>query len=209
MLYSTCLLLFPFAAMGAADADVVKRLQDLKSKDGLAPNAKMESMLAVLQQASLCYKACMKPTDFIIHPHNRGGSMVNAHDVHEKGLKILQLGVRPSLLIDSVAIEVSTDNSVRDKQFGANRDLVEKSNGMLAPILGSERQLVCMLETVVFCFKWKTKYLFLSCTCMQVHDDFFLTHNSLFQGLHAPGQRIRWGFLEDSNGRSRASEAMQ
>ena len=209
MLYSTCLLLFPFAAMGTADADVVKRLQDLKSMDGLAPNAKMESMLAVLQQASPCYKACMKPTDFIIHPHSRGGSMVNAHDVHEKGLKILQLGVRPSLLIDSVAIEVSTDNSVRDKQFGANRDLVEKSNGMLAPVLGSERQLVCMLETVVLCFKWKTKYLFVSCTCMQVHDDFFLTHNSLFQGLHAPGQRIRWGSLEDSNGRSRASEAMQ
>ena len=43
---------------------------------------------------------------------------------------------------------------------------------------------------------------------MQVHDDFFLTHNNLFQGLRAPGQRIRWVFLEDSNGRSRASEAM-
>ena len=181
-------LLLHFAAMAADEVALGKKLLELKEKPGLTPNGRMEAIVECLQSAGLCYKATLVPTDFVIHPYNRGGSMVNCHDVHQKGQQIVDMGVRPLCLVDSMAIEVSSDTDTRESQLNANRDLVAKSNGMLAAVLGTER-LFGLINYFVLqlhaCFEPFPE------TC-QVHDYFFFSHNSFFQSLHASVQESRW-----------------
>eukprot|EP00438_Fugacium_kawagutii_P025110 Skav213459 [mRNA] locus=scaffold837:813360:815441:- [translate_table: standard] len=78
----------------------------------------------------------------MIHPSNRSNFMLNAFDVHTKGSKLEECGVKPSLLPpNSIAFEVSADASERAKQFKANEQLVSQAMGLLAPILKTERLL--------------------------------------------------------------------
>ena len=78
--------------------------------------------------------------------------MVNAFDVHRKGSTMLKIGVQLSKLNEAVAFGISFDPCKRLKQIDLNKGLVESSQGMLAPVTGSERFLtVGSSHTVAFC----------------------------------------------------------
>lgn len=68
--------------------------------------------------------------------------MLNPFDVHTKGIKLEECGIKPSLLPpNSIAFEVSADVAERARQFQANEQLVSQAMGLLAPILKTERLL--------------------------------------------------------------------
>ena len=78
--------------------------------------------------------------------------MANAFDVHRKGSTMLKIGVQLSKLNEAVAFGISFDPCKRLKQLDLNKGLVESSQGMLAPVTGSERFLtVGSSHTVAFC----------------------------------------------------------
>lgn len=78
--------------------------------------------------------------------------MLNQHDVHHKGARILALGASIANIGESVAIEVSQDVAVRKKQLEANAQLVANSGGALAPCSSQERFLSCSSSHLVaFC----------------------------------------------------------
>ncbi|CAE7031083.1 unnamed protein product [Symbiodinium sp. CCMP2592] len=105
------------------------------------PNRKLDRLVNFLKESQLAYTTTLRPAELLAHPHNRGGSMLNPLDVHSKGQKLLDLGFRPSLLTDSIAIELSPLEDKRNEQIRANTDLSERSNGLLSPVLGSERAM--------------------------------------------------------------------
>ncbi|CAE7621309.1 unnamed protein product [Symbiodinium sp. CCMP2592] len=105
------------------------------------PNRKLDRLVNFLKESQLAYTTTLRPAELLVHPHNRGGRMLNPLDVHSKGQKLLDLGFRPSLLTDSIAIELSPLEDKRNEQIRANTDLSERSNGLLSPVLGSERAM--------------------------------------------------------------------
>eukprot|EP00435_Cladocopium_sp_Y103_P053726 s2435_g17.t1 len=101
----------------------------------------------------LGYKAVVLPQETLTHPSNRGGSLLNVTDVWQKGMRMVGIGIQPSLLQDcGVAFELSTAKAIRDQQVKANELLVAASNRSLASLSGQERFLtVATSHTAAFC----------------------------------------------------------
>ena len=127
--------------MMVPDAGLAKEMLAIMENQNLQPMRKLDQLISYLKDKQLAHRATLLPTDLLIHPHNRGGAMVNSLDVHEKGSKLLALGFRKSLLQDSFCIELSPDQQVRQQQIAANQLLAQKSGGLLASVLGNERPL--------------------------------------------------------------------
>lgn len=105
-------------------------------------NERLEKILSILSSAGLAYKALARPNEVMVHPSNRSNFMLNPFDVHTKGIKLEECGIKPSLLPpNSIAFEVSADVAERARQFQANEQLVSQAMGLLAPILKTERLL--------------------------------------------------------------------
>lgn len=102
---------------------------------------KMDQVTTILEKAGLAWKDCLKVSDLLTHPQNRGGQMLGVEDVHLKGFRLLSVGLKKELLQGSVAFEVSQDPVKRQEQFQANKSLVKQSMGLLAPVSSKERFL--------------------------------------------------------------------
>ena len=125
--------------MSVPDVAMAKEMLAIMENQNLQPLRKLDQLIGYLKKNQLAHVATLLPTDLLIHPHNRGGAMVNSLDVHEKGSKLLALGFRKSLLQDSFCIELSPDQRTREQQVAANQQLAQKSGGLLSSVLGTER----------------------------------------------------------------------
>ena len=94
------------AVLCAMEPQVQKEMQELlQSQQGV--NVKLTKILELLTTNGLAYQSCLKVTDLLCHPDNRGGSMVQAHDCWKKGSLILASGLKKSLLLaSSMCIEM-------------------------------------------------------------------------------------------------------
>ena len=113
----------------------------------------MEKLFECLKKSGFGYKTLVLPKETLTHPSNRGGSLLNVTDVWQKGMRMVGIGIQPSLLQDcGVAFELSTTEAVRDQQVNVNELLVAASNGALASLSGQERFLtVATSHTAAFC----------------------------------------------------------
>ena len=115
---------------------------------------KINRVFSTLKANALAYTQVLRPSQTLIHPQNRSGSMVNSLDVWQKGLKMLKIGIQPGLLNEgnAVAFELSVNASKRQEQVSANEKLVQESSGSLATVTGQERFLtVASSHTAAFC----------------------------------------------------------
>ena len=109
---------------------------------GLRVNLRMQKVLGILDECGLLYSHVLPPALFLVHPSNRGGTMLNGHNVHRKGLEIMDSGVKPELLpANSLAIEIPLEATLKEVQFTANKKMVETAQGLLATVRGDERYL--------------------------------------------------------------------
>ena len=132
--------------------DVQQQNNAIKANPQLELNIKTDKILKLLVDNKIAYHVVEKPESFLVHPSNRGGLMVNCHDVHDKGHTMLKVGAQLSKLTDSVAFELSRNAQKRQQQLQKNKDLVAASNEMLASLNGSERYLtVGSSHTMSFC----------------------------------------------------------
>ena len=89
---------------------------------------------------------------FLVHAKSRGGLMLSAHNAHRNAEKIYSVGGDKKQLNNAVAIELSPSGANREINLAKNRDLVKRSNGLLAQINGCERFLtVGCGHTAAFC----------------------------------------------------------
>ena len=79
------------------------------------------------------------PSQLLCHPDNRGGAMVPFHDVWQKGLQMVQVGLQKTLLQHAICIELAKAEDKKAMQIQQNKKLVEASMGHLAPVTGKER----------------------------------------------------------------------
>lgn len=125
------------------NAEICKEVSDLLSPScTLGINIRMQRVLAVLEECGLLYSHVLPPSLFLVHPCNRGGTMLNGHNVHRKGMEIMESGVKPELLpANSLAIEIALDVTTKETQFTANKKMVAGAQGLLASVRGDERYL--------------------------------------------------------------------
>ncbi|CAK9055929.1 unnamed protein product, partial [Durusdinium trenchii] len=102
-------------------------------------NQKASRAMSVLKSAGLAYNAKLKPREILVHVANRGGQMVNPHDVVSKGQQISAVGWDLNKVRQSVAIEMPHDVGKRRSVIAANEKLSDQRSGMLARPFGEER----------------------------------------------------------------------
>ena len=91
-----------------------------------------------LQRGPASYQK-LQPQVFLVHPSNRGGAMLNGHDVVAKGLRVMAQGLRKDLLETSaVAFATGPDVGTRKKQLAANAKLANQFHSSVASPQGNE-----------------------------------------------------------------------
>ncbi len=110
--------------------------------DGKLPvHQKVTHVLQILQDHGLSQKQMVAPTAMLVHPQNRGGTMISHHDSWKKGLAMLSVGLQKDLLHGSICVQLSTDPQKRQSQIQKNQHLVQEADNSLAPVSGHESNL--------------------------------------------------------------------
>ena len=123
------------------DAKSISAMEAIRDDPVLAVNLKAGKMLNMLDSLGYIRIQNLKPSQLLVHPENRSGAMVNPFNVHQKGWQALKVGWSAKKLEESYALEVSHNWSVKHKQLQAMQTLVEASQGMLAPVAGTEQYM--------------------------------------------------------------------
>ena len=124
-------------ATAAVPEKVVDQVQDVLTSTKPV-NQRLDKVLAILQKHGLAHSQILKPKEVLCHPDNRGGAMVAFHDAWAKGHHMLSVGVQSHLLHGAVCFQLSTQESIRSYQLKKNQDLIQESEGHLAPMTGEE-----------------------------------------------------------------------
>ncbi|CAK8991130.1 unnamed protein product, partial [Durusdinium trenchii] len=124
---------------------------DSKVKDAMAKvledpvdgvNVKLDKVLELLKENFLAVEMQLRPAELLVHPGNRGGSMVSPHDVHRKGQNVVNTGLKRSLLAaSSLCVELPRLPHVRKEQIEKNQTLCNQAEGLLGGVLGQEGYL--------------------------------------------------------------------
>ena len=123
--------------MSSVPQELVDAVAALVSNEDLPVLKRVEKLFECLKKNGFGYKTLVLPKETLTHPSNRGGSLLNVTDVWQKGMRMLGIGIQPSLLQDcGVAFELSTTKATRDQQVKAHELLVAASNGALASLSG-------------------------------------------------------------------------
>ena len=121
------------------DPEFEKQLTELL--DRVMPvNQKWLACCKLLKDFKISYKLEKGlPKDFLVHLANRGGLGLNWHNAHKNGAVIFSVGADKSQLQAAFAFELGPSGTKRDQHMQFNLKLVEKSNGLLAPVNFGER----------------------------------------------------------------------
>jgi len=146
------LALMALPSSGISNA-LVERVQKLMGSTDEGPITKWTNVIEILKGEQLAYVAPkIAPTDLLVHPDNRAKLGVNPHNAHRTGAYIKKMGADLDLLKKATAFEVCPYEPKKSEQLGFNRKLVAQSNGLLAPVSGTERFLtVGCGHTAAFC----------------------------------------------------------
>ena len=92
----------------------VEKLDEVMNNENVPILKRVDQLCEMLQKNGYGYTAMVKPRETLAHPSNRGGSLLNPIDVWEKGLRMVSVGVKPTLLEgNGMAFEMSTDQDTR------------------------------------------------------------------------------------------------
>ena len=119
---------------------------------GKPPNEHFMALVDVLKQHKMCYVLELHPRFFLSHVKNRGGLLLSPHNVHKNAAGIKNAGADLEQLNNAWATELPEAGQLRVDTIAKNSNLIQRADGLLAAINGSER--FCSLgcgHTVAFC----------------------------------------------------------
>ncbi|CAE7586996.1 unnamed protein product [Symbiodinium sp. CCMP2592] len=124
--------------MAGVPEKVVQEVEAMMSST--APvNTKVDQIVQLLRTHGLAHDQVLTPSQILVHPENRGKSMVSYYDVWSKGSQMTSVGFQPKLLDgQTICTQMATAETKRLAQVQANRQLVSEAKGHLAPVSGQE-----------------------------------------------------------------------
>ncbi len=95
-------------------------------------------ILAILEEGGPARRMKLKPEQVLCHSASRSSLGLSPYDVHRTGRMTAQVG---ALLreLDSVCIELPSGSKAKDAVVAFNQKLYDAGDGLLAPVLGSEK----------------------------------------------------------------------
>ena len=114
-------------------------MESLRDDPMLGVNVKASKMLALLNKLGYVQDQMLHPDMLVVHPQNRAGVMVNAWNVHQKGVLALKVGWSFKKLEESYCMEISHNPEKKRKVLADMERVVLASDGMLAPVSGNEK----------------------------------------------------------------------
>ena len=85
-------------AMPSLPAETIEAVDGIINDQNLPVLAKISKLFKCIADSGMGYYQQIVPKDTLTHPANRGGSLLNSNDVWSKGLRMLGIGVQPSML---------------------------------------------------------------------------------------------------------------
>jgi len=120
--------------------ETVQSIINASKQEGVAQA--FETITGLLTKHGLLISGSASAQELMVHPSNRNGLGVNAFQVHDVGLRVHRLGWMNSEFTDKAFVfEVSRNHTQRAVQLNFNEGLVNRSNGLIAPINGHEKFL--------------------------------------------------------------------
>ena len=95
----------------------------------------------ILVECRLAYRRTLKVGEFLVHPKNRGGIGINAHNSHKTLRTVKQIGGNRKQLTMATAFETTPLGQEQENELASNRKWIEDSNELMAPISGDEKFL--------------------------------------------------------------------
>ena len=125
---------------GTYDPAIVKQISDLLTREDMGPLSIWNDVKKILLDEGIAYEVpVVCPSRVLCHTENRGGLGLNPKTCHRTGARILRIGCDRDELEKTVSMELHPSRS--EEQFRFNRELVERSAGLLAPVSGNEKHL--------------------------------------------------------------------
>ena len=104
----------------AVPTKMLDEVQDImSSKQGI--NQQVEQVVQLLESYGMAHRMTILPSQLLCHPDNRGGAMVSFHDVWQKGLQMVQVGLQKTLLQDAIGIELAKAEDKKAMQIQQNK----------------------------------------------------------------------------------------
>jgi hypothetical protein len=99
--------------------------------------------MKILERHKLVYKLeTVLPKYFLTHKYNRGGLMLSPHNAHRNAQRLfISRAADKKQLINAVCFELPPDGPARESHLAANAQLIDRSDGLLAPMTGEERYI--------------------------------------------------------------------
>lgn len=127
----------PGRAMALSDEVKAEAAKIIASNEPV--NLKVVTLNQLWLKHGLASYQTMSCCKVLVHPSNRGGAMLNGHDVQAKGENLMSQGIRQDLLeSSSVAFSLSSNVDKRNEQIQANISLTQQFPDVLAKVQGDE-----------------------------------------------------------------------
>ena len=167
--------------------------QKLLDSKKMKANEHMDVLMSCLREHKLVYSVSnIEPNFFLTHSSNRGGLLLSPHNVHRNAARIHAAGADMRQLTNAVCIELGVNSPVRWKHVAKNKALVDRADGLLAPVNGSERYVtVGCGHTAAFCkqarVQGRTSQKTLQMAGSDVIDVQMLCQNAQFKAMIEKG----------------------
>lgn len=111
-----------------------------------------KGMAIMTEHKLLKHATKVHPRFFMTHKENRNRLMLSPLNVHKKGFVIRSIGADRKQLTSALCVELAPSGPTRVSNLQANLALIQKANGLLAPLNGEELYLTLgCSHTVAFC----------------------------------------------------------
>ena len=123
----------------SAVVDAVRKHLADSSRGALA---RWNDIWVVLEEAKITYVKTLLPGEVMVHPRNRGGTGLNAHEAHRTLSNVLSAGCDLEHLKKATCFELNpNDGSARQGAIDFNQELIDRADGLLPDLTGAERCL--------------------------------------------------------------------
>jgi hypothetical protein len=121
-------------------AEVVGEVRSIMAEKGGALG-KWNRIKSVFEKHHVLSIRTAHPDEVMVHPKNRGGLGLNAHEVHRVLAAVKRIEGDKSQVTTATAFEIAPDAETSSKQRAFNSAIIAGSAGLLAPLTGRERLL--------------------------------------------------------------------
>ena len=124
------------------DSNLVDVVDTLLARTDIGVITKLKDATKIFMANNLARKGIKyKATQMLVHHKNRGKLGLNPYNAHRVGASVKRIGCDLNQLINAACMQMSPFSDVREEQISFNQKQIDRADGLLANINGTEVSL--------------------------------------------------------------------